>query len=103
MNDMLEKYKTKVECDDNSCSVRYYSKEGELSLGIIRARYHNTVGKIPQRVITIVSMEIDKLIQDVMVMDEFPIDVANVLVTTIRRNAIDNIKDHLGNQTPNQS
>jgi len=103
MKEMLEKYKTKVECDDNSCSIRYYSKEGELSIGIIRARYHKTSGKIPQLVITIVSMEIDKLIQDVVGMDDFPIEIANSLVTNIRRHAIDRVKDHMGEITSTQS
>lgn len=103
MKEILEKYKTKVECDDNSCSVRYYSKEGELSIGIIRARYHNTSGKIPQRVITIVSMEIDKLIQDVVGMDDFPIEIANSLVTNIRRDSIDKIKEYMGEITSTQS
>lgn len=105
MQTLLKKYITKVDCDDNSCSLRYYLKEGGLSLGVIRLRYHNMTGKISQRVITVVGMEIDRLIEDIMVSQHAPIEFGDVLVATIRKDAIDRIKENLGteNQTPNQS
>lgn len=92
----LKEYDTTVDCDDNSCSIRY-SKSGE-TLGLLRYTYTLNVGKrIKQDIILIKEMNINNLIGDIMIGENLNEDMAEYITTIIRMDATQKIKDHLSN------
>lgn len=92
----LKEYDTTVDCDDNSCSIRY-SKSGE-TLGLLRYTYTLNVGKrIKQDIILIKEMNINNLIGDIMIGENLNEDIAEYITTIIRMDATQKIKDHLSN------
>jgi hypothetical protein len=92
----LGNYDSVVECDDNSCSIRY-SKSGG-TLGLLRYTYVLGWGKrIKQDIILIKEMDINNLIGDVMLGESLNEDMAEYITTIIRMDATQKIKDHLTN------
>ena len=92
----LKEYDNSVDCDDNSCSIRY-SKSGD-TLGILRYTYTLNVGRrIKQDIILIKEMSINNLIGDIMVNDYLNEDMAEYITTIIRMDATQKVKDHLSN------
>jgi hypothetical protein len=74
---------TKIFCDENSCTIRYYIGENKLSDGLIRAKYTRN-GKTNMPIITIVEMRINNILphfDDVM---------------ALRADCVEKIKEHLG-------
>lgn len=92
----LKEYDTTVDCDDNSCSIRY-SKSGG-TLGLLRYTYVLGWGKrIKQDIILIKEMDINNLIGDIMLGESLNEDMAEYITTIIRMDATQKIKDHLTN------
>jgi len=93
----LKEYDNTVDCDDNSCSIRY-SKDGE-TLGILRYTYTLNVGKrIKQDIILIKDMSLNNLIWDIMIGENPNEDTVEYITTIIRMDATQKIKDHLINR-----
>ena len=92
----LNEYDTTVDCDDNSCVIRY-SKSGG-TLGLLRYTYVLGWGKrIKQDIILIKEMDVNNLIGDVMIGENLNEDMAEYITTIIRMDATQKIKDHLTN------
>lgn len=90
----LRQYDTKVECDMNSCVVRYI-KNGD-TLGILRFGYVLGWGKkVRQDIIILKEMDINKLIGDIMVNEKFTKDMGDALIQTIRTDATNIIRTKL--------
>lgn len=73
----------KIECDENSCTVRYYQDNNILADALIRAQYRKNQGKLNQDIITITEMSVNNILSnfnDVM---------------EIRNDAIEIIRKHL--------
>ena len=93
----LKEYDNTVDCDDNSCSIRY-SKDGE-TLGILRYTYTLNVGKrIKQDIILIKDMSLNNLIWDIMIGENPNEDTIEYITTIIRMDSTQKIKDHLTNR-----
>ena len=96
----LKEYDNTVDCDDNSCVIRY-SKDGE-TLGLLRYTYMLGWGKrIKQDIILIKEMDVNNLIGDVMIGENLNEDMAEYITTIIRMDATQKIKDHLTNKGDN--
>ena len=91
---ILHDYKTRVDCDDKYCSMRYY-KDGEpLSIGVIRS-HHYDGGKINGMIITISEWNVGELLQDIS--DKHGIGPNEMvdIMGDIKKDAIQKIKTHL--------
>jgi hypothetical protein len=53
----------KIYCDNNSCVIRYYSNEKELSIGLIRVKYVKKKGKMIDDTIIIVQTNINNILK----------------------------------------
>jgi len=90
----LKEYDNTMDCDDNSCVIRY-SKDGE-TLGILRYTYTLNVGKrIKQDVIQLRTMDINNLIGDIMIGEDIGQEMSEYVTTIIRMDATHRIKQHL--------
>jgi len=93
----LNEYDTTVDCDDNSCVIRY-SKSGG-TLGLLRYTYMLGWGKrIKQDIILIKEMSLNNLIWDIMIGENPNEDTVEYITTIIRMDATQKIKDHLINR-----
>jgi hypothetical protein len=91
---ILQGYKTRVDCDDKYCSMRYY-KDGEpLSIGVIRSHYYDG-GKINGMIVTISEWNVGELLQDIS--DKHGIGPNEMvdIMGVIKSHAIQKIKEHL--------
>ena len=84
---------------DGDCTVRYYGKDGGMALGIIRTNKVRKEGRVPQDIIMINSMELNNLIEYVMSKNNLPVDMGEVLVNTIKSDAISLVHEHLHDNT----
>jgi hypothetical protein len=90
----LGNYDSVVECDDNSCVLRY-SREGQ-TLAVLRYTYMLNVGKrIRQDVIQLRTMDINNLIGDIMIGEDIGQEMAEYITTIIRMDATHRVKQHL--------
>jgi hypothetical protein len=86
----------KVDCMDNSCTVRYYGEDGGLALGVIRFTItKKTDGKIPQDIIIINSMDLDGLLGYVMGKNNLSTNMGDSVVYFVRSHSTKMVKDHL--------
>jgi hypothetical protein len=99
MTGLLNDLTPRTFCMDGDCTVRYYGKDGGLALGIIRTNRTHKEGKVPQDIITINSMELNNLIEYVMSKNNLPVDMGEVLVNTIKSDAISLVHEHLHDNT----
>ena len=91
---ILQDYETRVDCDDSHCSLRYYIKGIPLSVGIIRASYHDK-GGINGLIITISDWNVGELLEDISEKHGIgPNEMLNV-VGDIKADAVRRIKEHL--------
>ena len=90
----LREYDTTVDCDNNSCVIRYYKDGG--TIGLLRYTYTLNVGRrIKQDIILIKEMDINNLIGDIMTDAVFNEDTFEYITTIIRMDATDKVKQHL--------
>jgi hypothetical protein len=90
----LARYDSIIDCDDNSCVLRY-SREGE-TLAVMRYTYMLNVGnRIKQDVIQLRTMDINNLIGDIMIGEDIGQEMAEYVTTIIRMDATHRIKQHL--------
>lgn len=95
---ILQEYETRVECDDNSCSVRYYIKGEPLSIGLIRLGYTNTKG-INGLIITVTEWNVGELINDIFDNhNKVPTEMLDIL-RDIKTYAVDKVREHLSKGT----
>ena len=80
---------------DGDCTVRYYSKDGGLALGIVRTNRQHKQGRVPQDIVTINSMDLNNLIGHIMATHSLPVNMGDVIVNTIRTNSISLVASHL--------
>jgi hypothetical protein len=99
MTDFLSDLTPRTFCINGDCTVRYYSKDGGLALGIIRTNSTRKEGKVPQDIITISSMDLNNLIGYIMATHSLPVNMGDVLVNTIKSNAISLVASHLHDNT----
>ena len=90
---ILHDYKTRIDCDDKYCSMRYYTPEEPLAVGIIRLNYYHKDGKVPQTVVTINSMEIATMVD--MLAVQFPTYTGDQVVKMIREDVTDRVREHM--------
>ena len=91
---ILQDYESRVDCDDNSCSVRYYIKGEPLSIGLLRVNY-NDAGGINGIVVTVSEWNIVQLLQDIMDNNTMnPNDTMDIL-RDIKTDATNKVKEHL--------
>lgn len=93
---IMDEFITKVTCDENSCSLRYYVDKGELAIGIIRLTHGIKEGKIPQHIVTITSMDINDMIAYIMINYGLTQEHGEVIVAQIRNHAQKKVMEHLG-------
>jgi hypothetical protein len=99
MTDFLRDFTTRTFCMDGDCTVRYYGKDGGLALGIIRTNTTRKEGKVPQDIITVSSMDLNNIIGHIMATNNFPVNMGDVIVNTIRTHAISLVASHLHDNT----
>ena len=93
---ILDGLTPKVECMENNCSVRYYSKDGGIGLGVLRFTITDkTEGKVPQRIIVINSMDLEGLIGYIMGTHNLSANMGDYIVYLIRSHSTKMVKDHL--------
>ena len=81
---------------ENNCSVRYYSKDGGIGLGVLRFTITDkTEGKVPQRIIVINSMDLEGLIGYIMGTHNLSANMGDYIVYLIRSHSTKMVKDHL--------
>ena len=95
-DNILDVFSVNINCDTNSCALRYYVNENELAIGLIRFQHYKKEGKIPQTVVTIASMDIDRMIEYMMETYNIDTKYGELLVKTIRLDSQQRVKDHLG-------
>jgi len=93
---ILNVFNVNINCDTNSCALRYYINDNELAIGLIRFHHSKKGGKIPQTVVTIASMDIDRMIEYMMETYNIDKEHGELLVKTIRLDAQERVKKHLG-------
>ena len=93
---ILNVFDVNINCDDNSCALRYYKDNEDLAIGLIRFHHSKKGGKIPQTVVTIASMDIDRMIEYMMETYNIDKEHGELLVKTIRLDSQQRVKDHLG-------
>ena len=72
------------------------ARDEDLAIGLIRFHHHKKEGKIPQVVVTIASMDIDRMIEYMMETYNIDTKYGELLVKTIRLDSQQRVKDHLG-------
>jgi len=95
MTDFLKELNPKVSCIDGDCTVRYYGRDGGLALGIIRTNRVRKEGKVPQDVVTINSMDLNNLIGYIMATHSLPVNMGDLIVNTIKSDAMVLVHTHL--------
>ena len=95
---ILDGYSSRVDCMDNNCSVRYYGKDGGLSLGIIRYTITKKEGKVPQDIFVINSMDLDGLLGSIMGTHNLSANMGESIVYLIRSHSTKMVKDHLNSK-----
>ena len=91
---ILHDYETRVDCDESHCSLRYYIKGIPLSVGIIRASYHDK-GGINGLIITISDWNVGELLQDISDNNGLgPNEMLNYM-GELKNSAISTIKEHI--------
>jgi hypothetical protein len=95
MTDFLKGLDPKVTCMDGDCTVRYYNRDGGLALGIIRTNRVRKEGKVPQDVVTINSMDLNNLIGYIMATHSLPVNMGDLIVNTIKSDAMVLVHTHL--------
>lgn len=95
MTDLLTNYSPRVYCINGDCTVRYYSKDGGLALGIVRTNRTHKMGRFPQDIITINSMDLNNLIENIMCSYSIPTDKGDELVHSIKTRSIELVASHL--------
>lgn len=93
---IMDEFITKVNCDENSCSLRYYIDKRELAIGLIRFTHGIKEGKIPQRIVSITSMDINDMIGFIMINYGLTQEHGEVIVAQIRNHAQKKVMEHLG-------
>lgn len=90
----LNEYDHKVECDDNSCVIRYSRSGG--TMGLLRYSYILGWGKrLKQDIVIIKEMDINNLIGDIMVNENLTEEMAEYITTIIRMDATQRVKEYL--------
>lgn len=90
----VDKYIMVIDCDDNSCSLRY--KLGEDTIGIMRYAYHLGVGRrIKQNIVVLREMDIDRLIGDIMVNEGFSPELGESVVIEIKSISYRNVNSYV--------
>ena len=98
MNNFLKDFTSRIECYGTDCSIRYYLNDTkDLALGVVRAKTIKTTGKIPQVIVTIVSMDLDSMLSYIMMDVEYEQDCGEDIIKSIRVDASDKIKEYLTN------
>jgi hypothetical protein len=95
MTDFLDGLNPKVSCMEGDCTVRYYIKDGGLALGVIRTNRVRKEGKVPQDVVTINSMDLNDLIGYIMATYNLPVNMGDLIVNSIKSNAMSLVHSHL--------
>ena len=96
----LGEYEYHVDCDDNSCVIRYTKNGG--TLGLLRYTYMLGWGKkIKQDIIIIKEMDINNLIGDIMLYENMNEDMAEYITAIIRMDATHKVKGYLNDMGDN--
>jgi hypothetical protein len=78
----------KISQYDNDYSIRFYTPNSNMAIGIIRISNHNNN-------LLISSMDINELIGYVMLENNLPTEMGDTIVMTIRHKAIDEINNYI--------
>lgn len=90
----MDKYITTIDCDDNSCSLRY-KLSGE-TIGTMRYQYYMNVGKrIKQNIVVLRDMDIDRLIGDIMITDGLSPELGEAVVISIKDISYRNVNTYV--------
>lgn len=92
---VLDIFEVDINCDTNSCALRYYHESEELAVGLIRFQHYIKEGKIPQRVVQIISMDIDNMISILMEHHNLKVQHGDLMVKTIRLDAQEKVQKHV--------
>mgnify|MGYP006299038637 CR=1 FL=1 len=104
----LREYDCEIECDENSCSLRYV-KSGD-TMGVLRYTYTfeqdtpNVYGnkKIRQDIVLLRTMDINNLIGDIMFNEQLTPEMGEYITTIIRMDGMDRIRYHLKKSNLNE-
>ena len=91
---ILSTFKTRVDCDDKHCSLRFYDEDNQLSVGIIRTTYYNTKGP-NGLIVTIREWNVGDLLQLINDRTGIGPDEMLLITTDIKNYGVTKIKEHL--------
>lgn len=88
---MLDRYRTKIDCVDDTCVIRYYDINMSMAVGIIRTK--RIISKKMTNVnVIITSMNISRMVED-LIMD---VDLSPDLISNeIKLDATERIKEYV--------
>ena len=90
----MDKYILTIDCDDNSCSLRY--KLSGDTIGTMRYQYYVNVGKrIKQNIVVLREMDIDRLIGDIMISDGLSPELGESVVHSIKDISYRNVNSYV--------
>jgi hypothetical protein len=89
---VMDDFTHKINCDMNSCALRYYLDKNELAVGLVRFTHGIKEGKIPQRILSITSMDLNDMVGYIMLNYGFTLEQGEALVATIRSDAQQKVK-----------